>query len=172
MRPKAGNTRSTSGGTWYRQPMVWMIIAFPLAAVLGGVVTLVLAIRSDDGLVADDYYRRGKEIHRLFARDDAARHYRVSGEVRLGDDALMLLLRRGDLIKWPDGMSLKFLHATRAGYDRTVELSSRGDGQYFAPFVSLAPGLWHVQLEGDDWRLLGSTVVPGQARIVLSPARR
>ncbi|TAK53620.1 MAG: hypothetical protein EPO25_09960 [Gammaproteobacteria bacterium] len=36
---------------WYREPMVWLVIAIPFAAVIGGLVTLGLAIRGGDALV-------------------------------------------------------------------------------------------------------------------------
>lgn len=36
---------------WYREPMVWLVIGIPLAAVIGGLVTLGLAIQGGDALV-------------------------------------------------------------------------------------------------------------------------
>ncbi len=36
---------------WYREPMVWLVIGIPLAAVIGGLVTLGLAIRGGDTVV-------------------------------------------------------------------------------------------------------------------------
>jgi len=43
---------------WYRQPWPWFLIALPAAAVIGSIVTVVLAIVSADGVVPD-YYERG-----------------------------------------------------------------------------------------------------------------
>ena len=53
---------------WYREPLVWLLISFPLTAVIAGFFTLYLAIISSDGLVVDDYYHRGKEINKSLAR--------------------------------------------------------------------------------------------------------
>ena len=36
---------------WYSEPMVWLVIGIPLAAVIGGLVTLGLAIRGGDTVV-------------------------------------------------------------------------------------------------------------------------
>ena len=47
---------------WYRHLWPWLLIAPPLAAVLGGAATLWLAIASDDGLVAKDYYKQGLAV--------------------------------------------------------------------------------------------------------------
>ena len=57
---------------WHREPLVWMVLAIPAAAVVAGAVMLVLANATWDGLVADDYYKRGLEINRSLARDEEA----------------------------------------------------------------------------------------------------
>ena len=48
----------TSGGTqplpWYRYPWPWVAIAIPATAVIGGFVTLYLAVSNPDPLVIDD----------------------------------------------------------------------------------------------------------------------
>ena len=49
---------------WFREPWVWLLIALPASAVLGGMVTIWIAVDSDDGLVVDDYYKRGLEINK------------------------------------------------------------------------------------------------------------
>ena len=53
----------TKTNRWYREPIMWLVIAFPLTAVIVGFVSLALAIRSDDGMVEDDYYKQGMTIH-------------------------------------------------------------------------------------------------------------
>jgi hypothetical protein len=54
---------------WWRHGMVWMLIAGPAIVVVAGVATLVLALRTPDPLVAEDYYRRGIEINKTLARE-------------------------------------------------------------------------------------------------------
>jgi hypothetical protein len=44
---------------WYREPWVWLMIAFPMSAVIGGMITIYLAVTTSTGLVVDDYYKRG-----------------------------------------------------------------------------------------------------------------
>ena len=39
---------------WYRQPWVWFLIALPMTAVVGGLVTMYIAATTSDGLVVDD----------------------------------------------------------------------------------------------------------------------
>src|SRR5690606_9166506 len=119
--PRAGAmTPGTAAGVpWYRVGMVWLLLAFPLASVVGGCVMLALALGSDDGLVADDDYRRGMEINRELARDRAAAARGAQALVRLGPErheaVLRLRLAQGQR---PPRLELRFLHATRAGFDR------------------------------------------------------
>jgi uncharacterized protein len=49
---------------WYREPWPWILMAGPAAVVVAGAVTMVLAVATNDPLVAEDYYRRGIELSR------------------------------------------------------------------------------------------------------------
>ncbi len=157
---------------WYRVPFVWLLIAFPLTAVVAGFVTLGLAIQSDDGMVEDDYYRKGKEINKVLARDQAAARLGLEStlELNAARQQLALRLRARPEAKLPPAVELRFLHATRAGLDQSLIVPRNGDGSYRAPLPPLAPGHWNVQLAANDWRLTGSLHVPGAAKLVLRPA--
>ena len=157
---------------WYREPLVWLIIAFPLTAVIAGFFTLYLAIVTRDGLVVDDYYQKGKEINRSLARDHAAVQHGLRAGVRLDSARQEVIVQlseaKGQLL--PDRLDLRWLHATRAGFDRKQILVRSPDGIYRGPFPELAPGHWYVQLEAQDWRLQGSLHIPGEVRLELAPA--
>jgi hypothetical protein len=57
---------------WWKFGHVWMIIAGPVAVIIAGIATTVIAMDTPDPLVAQDYYRRGIEINKeLAARDKA-----------------------------------------------------------------------------------------------------
>ena len=51
--------------------MVWLIIAGPLAVIIAGFVTLFIAVRTPDPVVAEDYYRRGLNINKTLADENA-----------------------------------------------------------------------------------------------------
>ncbi|OGI43464.1 MAG: hypothetical protein A2150_03395 [Candidatus Muproteobacteria bacterium RBG_16_64_11] len=157
---------------WYREPLVWMVILIPLTAVAMGVLILVLAIRSDDGLVVDDYYRQGKQINRVLARDRAAAARGLAGEVEF-DSArgeLRVRLAAGERPAPPENVEFQLLHATRAGFDKVMVLARAADGAYRAPLPALAPGRWNLQLSAQDWRLVGSLNVPAERRAAVLPA--
>jgi hypothetical protein len=154
---------------WYREPFVWLLVSLPLAAVVGGFVTLALAIHTDDGLVVDDYYRKGREINRVLARDDVALRLHIASDIEF--DAERRLVRAqisgGRGFERPAQLHLRLMHATRGGFDREFNLDRTADGSYHGLLPSLPPGRWHVQLEAADWRLVGSAVFPGASHLAM-----
>jgi hypothetical protein len=153
----------TAPKPWHRHPLVWMLIAIPAVAVVAGFVTLWLAITSDDGLVEDDYYKRGKEINRVLERDRAAARYGLEATIVVdpASGAMTVQLLAPRLPQPPAQLEVAFLHATRSGFDQRLVLPRDSDGRYRGRVSPLAPGHWHLQLAAGDWRLIGVTEVPG-----------
>lgn len=139
---------------WHREPLVWLVIAFPLAAVIGGLATLAIAIHSWDGLVVDDYYKKGLEINKVLARDDAAIAAGFEAKVLLDADRVAIILSSTHGTTPPSGLKVSFIHATRAGLDRNLDLAREGQGHYSAPMTPLPPGHWHVHIETPEWRII------------------
>jgi len=161
----------TKTNHWYRVPFVWLLIAIPLTAVIVGFVGLALAIRSDDGMVEDDYYKQGMTINRVLARDKAAAAGDLTGTVELdtAHHELLVRLTARQAKALPDNIELKLMHATRAGFDHSLVLPRHADGTYRAPLPEFVPGHWAVQLTAQDWRLTGSLFMPGDNRLVMRP---
>ena len=155
---------------WYREPWVWLMIAFPLSAVIGGVITIYLAVVTSDGLVVDDYYKRGKAINRVLARDVAAARYQLKAtiDIDLRDNRVQLLLESA-VAEYPETLTFSLLHSTQPGYDQVIILQYAGEGVYHGAIDELARSKWYLQLEADDWRLSGSTQIPLSASLVLMP---
>ncbi len=153
---------------WYREPFVWLLVTFPLLSVIGGITLLTLAIRSDDGLVVDDYYRRGKLINRELKRDSMAAQHHLRADLRLeAGDRLVLRVAGRPPQGWPATLELKVLHATRAGHDRHLILVRSAQG-YRGRLTSLVPGRWYLELSAPGWRLLGELRRPGDAAAKLT----
>lgn len=60
------------GQPWWKFGHVWLVIAGPAIVVVAGIATVVIAVRTPDPVVAQDYYRRGIEINRTLAAGDKA----------------------------------------------------------------------------------------------------
>lgn len=146
---------SGSSRPWYREGMVWLVIAIPATAVVLGMSMLAIAISTWDGLVVDDYYTHGKEINRVLVRDRYASEHGIRAQLdwSVPDGRLSVsLLSEGDLPA-VSAIELSFLHPTRSGLDRAVDLAMGPDGRYHGVVAPLREGGWIVQLGTEKWRL-------------------
>jgi hypothetical protein len=60
---------TTDTKPWWRYGYVWFILAGPAAVIVAGFITLVIAIRMPDPVLAEDYYRRGLNINKTLAAE-------------------------------------------------------------------------------------------------------
>jgi len=155
---------------WYRHPWPWLLMIGPAVVVVAGCATLWLALRSDDGLVADDYYRRGLAVNQTLNRAARSTALGLSAEVSVeANGDCTVALRARDAL--PAAVRLRLIHPTRAGHDRSVQLVVGPDRRFHGRLPDFAPGRWLVTVEGDDWRL-GPVESTGLAlRVTLASAQ-
>lgn len=148
---------------WHRYPYVWMMILIPFSAVIMGVIMITLAIESSSGLVVDDYYKKGKEINRVLARDEMAKSMGLEARLTLDTSTgkLLVKINSAEDATLADQLELKFLHSTRAGKDQTRTLLQVGENAYTARIDPLPAGRWNLQISTESWRLTGSMKTPG-----------
>jgi hypothetical protein len=156
---------------WYREPWPWLLMAGPAAVIVAGAITVYLAIVSNDGLVADDYYKRGLAINQTLARDAAAQKFDYRARIEFAADFGGVQVRFESSKPAAQQLMLRLAHAGRPALDRLLPLTPRADGTYAAVFPALTAGRWQVILEdaGRRWRLVGDIVVPGRATVLLAP---
>jgi hypothetical protein len=157
---------------WYRQPLVWMLIAIPGSSVIVGITLYYLAVVSFDGMVVDDYYKKGIEINRVLRRDHEASRLGLSAELQLNADIHRVRLQLAYKHEFhpPARLALQFLHATRAGFDQQISLIHKGHGVYVGALPSLRPGSWYLELGDAQWRLSGELVKADDKQARLTPA--
>lgn len=146
---------------WYQEPYAWLVAILPLVAVVAGFYTLRLAIISDDGLVTDDYYKKGLEINRVLARDERAAAMSIDADVQIDLSAgqIDVTMHAADVTALPGQLRTRLMHATRAGLDQEITIVNTGGGHYSAPVPPLPPGRWYLQVETGEWRVLKSFLV-------------
>jgi hypothetical protein len=141
---------------WYRYPLVWMLIAIPASAVAVCSVIIWFAVTTDDGLVVDDYYRRGLAINQVIDRDQYAAANKLSATLNvLASERLVKLeLDKGLLADYPETLELNFHHATRADSDVALTLLHGQGSQYIGYLQHALPvGFWYIELGNQGWRL-------------------
>ena len=168
--PAAGG--SVGPSPWYREPLVWMVVAIPAAAVLAGAVMLVLANTTWDGLVADDYYQRGMQINRSLARDAEAGRLGLVAVVSFHAPGVVearLSSVDGDAFSAAASprLGLRFARAGRAGAD--VEISMHRDtvGTWRGALPAIPAGKWYAELGNERWRLAGVAWIPASAGTIV-----
>jgi uncharacterized protein len=160
---------------WYREPWLWFIAAGPIAVVIAGVITTFIAYSTADGLVADDYYKRGLTINRALARDRRADELGLAGEMRI-DHSLhrvrVLLRARDQDYQFSPSLTVKVLHSIRASDDRSVVLAAIGNGVYIGELELEVPGRApsRITIESPEWRLTGMLRPEAAEVVTLRPA--
>ena len=152
---------------WHRQRWPWFLMLGPGIVVVAGFATLWIAFRSDDGLVADDYYRQGLAINQTLDRTarSAALGLHAALDVASDGVATVVLTGRGDTL--PPVVRLRLVHPTRAGLDRTADLALGPDGRYRGTVDAVPPGRRLVVIEGGDWRLGPVEVADATVHLIL-----
>ncbi len=162
---------NTLARPWHREPWPWILMAGPAIVIVAGFVTLWLAISSDDGLVAEDYYKRGLAINQTLSRGQAARDLGLSAEVTLGEATgrVTVTMHGGGTL--PDVLNLRLVHPTRAVADQKLELHKTAPGTFVAALASPVDGRRVVLIEDParQWRLAGEASGSAQHNIVAVP---
>lgn len=157
---------------WFKQPLVWLVIFFPAAAVIAGLITLAIAINVDDGVVVDDYYKKGKEINLVLTRDKQALALGLKGKsvYTPSTQHMLITVDSTKQTTLPDTIRLQLLHTTRGKIDIDIETSSAKPGYFdIALPAALAKGSWIVQVGTPEWRIHGRINIPNNFISPLQP---
>lgn len=143
---------------WYRNPMVWMVIALPATAVVASLITVYIAVANQDSLVVDDYYKEGQAINQELGRDRKSADLGLSALVDVNAETgeVLVTLSSKVSVKLTEEITFKLIHRTLSGEDQTTTLN-RIEGKpdyrgYIKPPV--IEGRWTIQIIADEsWRL-------------------
>ena len=140
---------------WYRDRWPWILMSGPIAVVVAGAFTAVLAVRSADGLVAEDYYKRGLAINQALARAERGRRLGLSASASILPDRVRVALA-GPAQDGP--LRLTLVHPTLAGRDLRIELRRGQAGDYAGalPAAVAAPRRLVLEDPAGVWRLAGT----------------
>lgn len=153
---------------WYKQWMVWMVIAPPFAAVVAGVITINLAIVSNDGLVVDDYYKQGLGINQTLQRDQLARDMNIEADLFVESKKLKMRIA-GDVSDL--NLTLSFIHPTQGQRDVVLNMARFSENSYEAELDKKLMGNWNLLIEPENkkWRILGRISLPKESSSKLMP---
>jgi hypothetical protein len=165
------NTEATAAqAPWYRHRWPWFLMAGPAIVVVAGFVTLWLAVKSFDGLVADDYYKQGLAINKTLARGERAAQLAIVAELGVSPDGAVTARIAGNgPLGAPPAVRVTFLQPARVGTDVPATLQRGVDGVYAGRVPPLRPGRWQIVVETDDWRLPSTEATAPFGLLTLRP---
>ena len=158
---------------WYRQHWPWLLMAGPAIVVVAGFVTAYIAWSTDDGVVAEDYYKRGLLINKSLERSARGTELGVGAIVRVSADGTVRVDVTGPAdVAPPAAVTLRLIHATRAGQDRIAALARGPDGAYHGRVEPPPAGRWRVSVDTDHWRLPAAEIAgrPEEVRLGIERA--
>lgn len=139
-----------------REPMLWLTIALPAAAVVAGIALVVTAVRSGGDDMVIDTVRRTAQIQvSELGADERASALKLSAVVRVEADALEVLPVSGDFAR-NEPVTLLLSHPSQAAQDRRVVLAPSELGWRAAAGLDTGHD-WLLQVAPQDgrWRLHG-----------------
>jgi hypothetical protein len=157
---------------WYREPWPWILAAGPFIVVIAGITTAWIAIKTNDGLVTEDYYKKGLAANQTIAQSDRAIKAGLKAGIHVTEDRLTISLSAAETsFVMPPKLMVTVSHPTRAGLDQT-RLMTRTLEKYTADFHLPAAGHWLVLVEDEakTWRLMGNVVLPAQGETIIGGA--
>ena len=146
------NTEQLDTEPWYRQFWPWFLIFFPATAVVAGIITLIIAIKTDDGLVTDNYYKKGLGINKDFQLQKQAEILGISARFdRSDNEHVRILLKVADANNRPSHLKLTLTHPTLGEQDRQLTLLPvPGGDEYIALTGEHIASNWHLHIYPPD----------------------
>jgi uncharacterized protein len=146
---------------WYKEPWPWLLMSLPATAVVAGFFTLYLAYRSNDGLVAEDYYEQGMTINRVLDKQEHAVQMGLTANLLQNGERFVLTVEAARALSFPGQLRLSFLNPARAGQDQLVVFRREGNHYVGVP-PHLRNGRWNLKLEdeGGVWQLFAEIRLP------------
>lgn len=152
------NPHQVEDQPWYRNPMVWMVIALPATAVVAGLITVYIAVANQDSLVVDDYYKQGKAINQELSRDSKSAALGLSAFVDLNAETgeVLVSLSAVENYSLTQEITFKLIHRTLSGSDQVTTLVQSGGKPEYRGYIRppIKEGRWTIQIISEDaWRL-------------------
>ncbi len=165
-------TSVKDNGPWYRQPWPWILMSGPFMVVVASFISAWVALSSADGLVVEDYYKKGLSANQTIAMSDRAKSLGLEVGLALSEHSISLAMTsKNKEYVLPAQINVTLAHPTRAGMDQALKLVRDGE-RYKGDYRLPRAGHWIVTIEDDagSWRLMGNVVLPASGVTVIGGA--
>jgi len=141
----------------------------PLMVIVASVISAWVALSSSDGLVVEDYYKKGLAANQTIAMSDKAKALGLAAGISLTENEIVTTLSSTDKsYVMPQQLTVTLAHPTRAGMDQTLKLQHSETG-YKGNYRLPRAGHWIVTVEDEagSWRLMGNVMLPASGVTVI-----
>jgi len=140
----------------HRVPLFWLVVALPLASVVAGIATLVLAMQGPDAALSESATRVAQMQTRDLTPDLAALAVGISGELRTQRATGAFELSTTNAGTGAP-LELTLRHPGDATRDRVLVLREIAKDRYVAAGEPLPAGAWNLELRpsGAAWLVVG-----------------
>ena len=121
-----------------------------------------LAVTTDDGLVAEDYYKKGLTINRQLKKEDVAKQLELSAivDVDANSGFIRVIFNNGQMGEYPSQIQFALKHATKEQLDQSIVLQKGIENNYVGSIANgVQQGVWYIELtnaldqQAVQWRL-------------------
>lgn len=152
--------------------LAWMVVILPLASVVAGIATLVIALRAGSSDAVIDPVQRTAQIQeRDLEADRRTASFGLGAQLTREDTGISV--RVTGALPPATALTLTLAHPLAGSQDQHIPLARTGDRQYQSTTAIDNAHDWNVQLAPADgsWRLVGR-LVKDQDALALRPALR
>ncbi|HEY3432417.1 MAG TPA: FixH family protein [Rhodocyclaceae bacterium] len=163
------NTSVKDTGPWYKQPWPWILMSGPMMVIVASFISAWVALSSADGLVVEDYYKKGLAANQTIAMSDKAKSLGLEAGITLSENSISTVLSSKDkTYQMPPQINVTLAHPTRAGMDQVLRLDRGADG-YKGNYRLPRAGHWIITVEDEagSWRLMGNVMLPASGVTVI-----
>lgn len=172
------NAQKDEPGTpWFRHPWMWLVVGLPLTSVVASLTFVFIAVKNQDDLVRDDWYKAGRAINQDLGAESHAKTLGLSGVLVLDPAAPSISVVVSNSAELPDQLQLLLVHSTIAQEDMTAILTRTSADTWQGSLPRLPMGKRHLMLEpvvsatqASRWRLRASDIIFQGAPVELLPA--
>ncbi|AXY42454.1 FixH family protein [Halomonas sp. JS92-SW72] len=160
---------------WYKQFWPWLLLGLLFTSITASSTLAVLAVRSADGMVQEDYYEHGRAINMVLAKQERAAELGLSASLRIDPltSDVVVDLEGGN--GFPERLDFELIFPTQDDRDIELTLEHVRDGRYLGQAPDNLRYRWYLQLQPQDddpeWRLVGEARFPEEEAVRLTPGR-
>jgi len=143
--------------SWYKNPWVWLVIFFPVLAVVAGIATVIITSQNQPEMVVDDYYKKGKGINQELTLYNKAEEIGIKLELKVNKDLIEVKSNQ----QLP-AIKLQMIHSTLGDLDFSMVLTPNAKGTLSATAEELITGKWQAILMPMDesWKVKNVVAFP------------